>query len=393
MIHQKKMSKELDRSVNNMSLKRITNKRLFGRRRFFKYASLAAGSFSLLVACSQNTDNSSASAPEAETDTAAADPATETTNTETSREKLRVGYQTGDINNVTMVAFEEGYFDKVGLDVELVPYSSGGSMVPALAADEVDVTWFFPFPSLSAYARDIPIEVFLLDHAPGTAERLIAKQAESVDALKGAKVGVTLGTSGHFSLLVALEQAGLSPQDVTLVNLKPSEMAPAFSANQIDAAWTWEPAAGKLNELGGTDLATSDSVGSYAVALWAVRKEYAEQNPEAIAKFIEAWDLAQKDYLEDPAAGQKWEAERIGLSAEDFAAMVDRQGSEVLLIEDQLANQWLGEPGKSEETDLYRAYQQYATFLEEQGRIDKAPNDIAPLINSSYIAEYVDKKS
>lgn len=365
-----------------------TSKRLFGRRRFFKYAGLAAASFSLLVACSQNPDNSTASAPE----TAAAEEATETTSTaEAGREKIRVGYQTGDINNVTMVAFEEGYFDKVGLDVELVPYSSGGSMVPALAADEVDVTWFFPFPSLSAYARDIPIEVFLLDHAPGTAERLIAKDATSVEELAGAKIGVTLGTSGHFSLLAALEQAGVSPQDVTLVNLKPAEMAPAFSANQIDAAWTWEPAAGKLNELGGTDLASSDSVGAYAVALWAVRQEYAQKNPEAIAKFIEAWDLAQQHYLEDPAAGQKWEAERIGLSAEEFAAMVDRQGSEVLLIEDQLATQWLGEPGNAQESELYQAYQQYATFLEEEGRIDQAPDDIAPLINSSYIAEYLDR--
>lgn len=308
-----------------------------------------------------------------------------------AEEKLRVGYQTGDINNVTMVAYNEGFFEEAGLDVELVPYASGGSMVPALAAGEVDVTWFFPFPSLSAYAREIPIEVFLLDHSPKTAERLIGDY-DSIEELEGKKIGVTFGTSGHHSLLSALDQTGLSAQDVTLVNLKPAEMAPAYAAKQIDAAWTWEPAAGKLNELGGKDIATADSVGAFAVALWAVRSEFAQENPEQLQKFISAWDMAQQHYLEDPAAGQKWEAERLNLSSDEFAAMVDRQGSEVLLLESQLTNDWLGEPGGASDTALFSAYQDYAVFLEEQGRIEKAPEDIAPLINAAYLKDYVESK-
>ncbi|MEO1406596.1 MAG: NrtA/SsuA/CpmA family ABC transporter substrate-binding protein, partial [Pseudomonadota bacterium] len=198
-----------------------------------------------------------------------------------ANEPIRVGYQTGDINNVTMVAFHEGYFEAAGLDVELVPYASGGSMVPALAAGEVDVTWFFPFPSLSAYARGIDIEVVLLDHSPKTAERLIG-DASTVEELAGLSIGVTFGTSGHHSLLSALSQKELTPEDVTLVNLAPADMAPAYSADRIDAAWTWEPAAGALNELGGSDIETADSVGAFAVALWAVRGEFAEENPEAI---------------------------------------------------------------------------------------------------------------
>ncbi|MGK7907387.1 MAG: ABC transporter substrate-binding protein [Synechococcus sp.] len=306
-------------------------------------------------------------------------------------EKIRVGYQTGDINNVTMVAYNKGYFEAAGLDVELVPYSSGGSMVPALAAGEVDVTWFFPFPSLSAYARGIDIEVFLLDHSPKTAERLIG-DVNSIDELEGSSIGVTFGTSGHHSLLAALSQEELTPQDVTLVNLAPADMAPAYSADRIDAAWTWEPAAGALNELGGTDIATADSVGAFAVALWATRGEFAEENPEAIQQFIAAWDKAQQDYLADPAAGQVYEAERLNLSAEEFAAMVDRQGSEVLPIEDQLTDDWLGMPGAAENSALYEAYEEYAVFLEEQGRIDSAPENIAPLINSSYIAEYLESQ-
>ncbi|MEO0396019.1 MAG: NrtA/SsuA/CpmA family ABC transporter substrate-binding protein [Cyanobacteria bacterium P01_A01_bin.137] len=344
-------------------------------------------SWALAIACAPTTDVGSAveETTETVTDVAAA-PASDLP-------KVRVGFQTGDINNITMVAYNEGYFEEVGLDVEMSPYSSGGAMVPALAAGEVDITWFFPFPSLTAFATGIDIEVVLLDHAPLTAERLIAgESAADVPSLKGKKVGVTIGTSGHHSLLAALDQAGLSQDDINMVNLKPSEMAAAFSAKQIDAAWTWEPAAGKLNELGGKDIATAKSVGAYAVALWAARTEFAQENPEVMTKFMEAWDMAQQDYLADLKSGQQWEAERLNLTPEEFGAMVDRQGSTVVMMEDQLTDEWLGTPGQPQSTNLYKAYEEYAVFLVDQGRLDSAPEDLAPLINSSYVAEYLESK-
>ena len=363
---------------------------ILGRRKVFSLTGLAVCSLALAIGCSSNPDAPVAvesSTPEAEATTEVTkEPAVD-------MPKVRVGFQTGDINNITMVAYNEGYFEQVGLDVELSPYSSGGAMVPALAAGEVDITWFFPFPSLTAYATGIDIEVVLLDHAPLTAERLIAgESAPDVASLKGKTIGVTIGTSGHHSLLAALDQAGIAQDEVTLVNLKPSEMAAAFSAKQIDAAWTWEPAAGKLNELGGKDIATAKSVGAYAVALWAARTEFAEANPEVMIKFMEAWDLAQQDYLADPASGQKWEAERLNLTAEEFGAMVGRQGSTVVKMEDQISDEWLGTPGSPQATNLYKAYEEYGTFLVDQGRLDSVPDDLAPLINSAYVADYLESK-
>ena len=345
-------------------------RRFLSRRKFLTAAGLASCSMILAVGCSQSVE-----APvEAESATAAEEVASAPAG---DLPKVRVGFQTGDINNITMVAAEEGYFEKVGLDVEMSPYSSGGAMVPALAAGEVDITWFFPFPSLTAFATGVDLEVVLLDHAPLTAERLIAGESVAdMAALEGKTLGVTIGTSGHHSLLAALDQAGISQDDVTLVNLKPSEMAAAFSAGQIDAAWTWEPAAGKLNELGGTDIATAKSVGAYAVALWGVRKEFAEENPAVMMECMEAWDMAQ----------------RPNLSPEEFGAMVDRQGSTVIPIEDQLSDEWLGKPGAPESTNLYKAYEEYATFLVDQGRLDSVPEDLAPLINSTYIADYLETK-
>ncbi|MEL6232551.1 MAG: aliphatic sulfonate ABC transporter substrate-binding protein, partial [Cyanobacteria bacterium J06627_3] len=80
------------------------------------------------------------------------------------------------------------------------------------------------------------------------------------------------------------------------------------------------------------------------------------------------------------------------LTPEEFGAMVDRQGSTVVMMEDQLTDEWLGTPGQPQSTNLYKAYEEYAVFLVDQGRLDSAPEDLTPLINSSYVAEYLESK-
>lgn len=369
----------------------MNSSKIFRRRRFLRYVSLATVTMLFTASCNRNVSSSgNANSPDT-TNVEATDSKTDTKVDKPggAESKIRVGYQTGDINNVTMVAFNEGYFKEAGLDVELVPFGSGADMIPALGGGVVDVTWFFPFPALSAFARDIPIEVFLVDHAPRSAERLLARGIDSTAKLKGKKIGVTFGTTGHYFTLQALKKANLSERDVTLVNLKPAGMTPAYSAKQIDAAWTWEPASGKIIKMGANTLETVESVGGYAAAIWAVRKPFAQENPEAIQKFIQAWYAAQQAYLKDSRAKQRWEAKRLNLSEADFAAMVERQGTRVVSVREQLSNAWLGKPGKAKETDLYKTFEKYGKFLQDLDRIKKAPDDYSPLINSSYIQNYL----
>ena len=74
------------------------------RRKFIAAASLTVCSLALAVGCSQTVESPEATAEEA-TEVAKA-PAGE-------MQKVKVGFQTGDINNITMVAAKEGYFEKV----------------------------------------------------------------------------------------------------------------------------------------------------------------------------------------------------------------------------------------------------------------------------------------
>lgn len=59
--------------------------------------------------------------------------------------------------------------------------------------------------------------------------------------LKGKRIGVPSGSTAHYSLLIALETAGMKESDVNVVPLDVSEMMEALAQGKVDAFATWEP--------------------------------------------------------------------------------------------------------------------------------------------------------
>ena len=307
--------------------------------------------------------------------------------------KLRLGWQTGSFNFVTMVAKERGFFQQSGLDVEYLPFPFGAAMGPALAAKELDLGWIFAFPVTTMYAGGLQAEVILFDHAPKAYERLVAKpQYKTVNDLKGKSVGVSFGTSSHFFLLKALTRANVAPADVKFVNLQPAAMAPAFTTGQIDAAFTWDPGAANLNKAGGIDLATTGSLGEMAPGMWYGRSEYIRQNPEAIQRFLKGWEMALQFMLSNTREAVSYEAKRLNMSPDDALVFLKAMDTEYPTFEQQQGLPWIGRPGQQNQTRLVIAAQEYAKFLKEQGRIKELPSDWSRVVNPEPLDTYLKTK-
>ena len=59
--------------------------------------------------------------------------------------------------------------------------------------------------------------------------------------LKGKTIGVEFGGSDHVFLLKALANAGLTEDDVNLVDMSTGDASNAFISGKVDAAAIWEP--------------------------------------------------------------------------------------------------------------------------------------------------------
>jgi sulfonate transport system substrate-binding protein len=123
--------------------------------------------------------------------------------------------------------------------------------------------------------------------------------------LKGKKVGVPVGSSGHHFLFLLLAQNGLKPSDIQVVNLPASELANALETKNVDAVAVWEPITSNIELQGkGKVLADSAKV-KRSVNVYLTRNEFGKENPKLVEAFLRATKRAIDFYKKDTKAAQK----------------------------------------------------------------------------------------
>lgn len=112
-----------------------------------------------------------------------------------------------------------------------------------------DSNFFFQRGDLEvAIAGDWPTITLAASHdlqvvglAKQSFSSIITKGLRRVEDLKGKRIGSAAGTTSHYALLVALDNAGLEESDVTLVPLEVNEMGEALAQGKVEAFASWEP--------------------------------------------------------------------------------------------------------------------------------------------------------
>ena len=57
-------------------------------------------------------------------------------------------------------------------------------------------------------------------------------------------------STSHYQLIAALAEAGLTQMDVTILNMRPPEIAAAWERGDIDATFIWDPVLARVKKSG-----------------------------------------------------------------------------------------------------------------------------------------------
>jgi NitT/TauT family transport system substrate-binding protein len=158
-----------------------------------------------------------------------------------SGEKITFGY-IGDFNGTSALAIadSQGLWEKEGLDVDTKVFNDGPTQIQAFGSGDLDYGYIGPgavWLPASGKAKIIAVNTL------GNADRVIAQPGiDSIQDLKGKKVAVPEGTSGEMILDLALDAAGMSPDDVQMVPMDPPTVVSAFGSGQVDGAGLFYPA-------------------------------------------------------------------------------------------------------------------------------------------------------
>lgn len=281
----------------------------------------------------------------------------------------RIGYQT--VPNGDLVVKDQGLLEACmpSADISWSNFASGGDVVQGFGAGSVDIGLMGSSPATIALSEplELPISVIWIHAVIGEAESLVARHdsISDIEGLKGKTVAVPFSSTAHFSLLQALEDAGLdSRNDVKLINLEPEKMPSAWQGGQIDAAWVWNPVLTELMKDGTVILSSADTAeaGKPTYDLGTASNAFMEENPEFMVQWAKAQDHAVGMLEDDPAAAAESVAVEAGLSPDEAESLFE--GYTYLRASEQADEEHLG--GKMA-ADLLST----AEFLVAQGGIEK----------------------
>jgi NitT/TauT family transport system substrate-binding protein len=161
-------------------------------------------------------------------------------------DKVRIGYLPVTGHAKFFVAKEQGFFEKEGLEVELLEFQNSADGINALKAAKIDVGAFGTTAPLVHIAKGTDLRIIggvMGEDAAIVTAPASAGKIKTVADLRGKKIATVRLASGDAVLRGALHDAGLDwRKDVQIFELKnPPAVIEALKTGQVDAGVVWGP--------------------------------------------------------------------------------------------------------------------------------------------------------
>lgn len=255
-----------------------------------------------LTACGGSKPAETTAAPEA-TEAATEAKAEETTEITEAAEtfetaKVRVAYMPNmGSASLATTARDKGFFEEMGLDVEMVEFQGGPAEIAAMASGDIDISQIgHGAHALCAEGEAIIFQIdctSLADAVIGNTDKGVG----SIEELKGKTVAVTSGTSAEIILNLALQSVGMSQDDIETVEMDANGIVSAMISGNVDACATWSPGTTTiLDALGDKGVLLADNM-NYVDQVtfpssFITSQKYADENHDVLVRFARALQKA-----------------------------------------------------------------------------------------------------
>jgi len=214
--------------------------------------------------------------------------------------KMTIATGVDPVFSAYYVAQQEGLFKKHGLDVRINTGPSGSAMVAFLVNGQIESAFGSEIAGVANHNLDPNVVVVAQATRLVRWIAVVGRNVDTLDQLKGKKVGIARGSGGEVFWLAMIDKLRLNPADYTVVNVEAPEMVAALERGNIDAYAVWEPwvtrglAAIKNTKV----LRTQEGILEQGVYVY-MNRAWIEKNPAPAEAFIralvEATDLINHD--------------------------------------------------------------------------------------------------
>ncbi|WP_439814665.1 taurine ABC transporter substrate-binding protein [Zavarzinia sp. CC-PAN008] len=305
-------------------------------------------------------------------------------------QKVVVAYQTDPTPFVRAVA--SGELEKAtGWQIEFRRFNSGAEIFAAIASGDVQIGDVGSSPYAAATSKGIDVRAFYISAGAGDSEALVVRDGSGIETLadlKGKRLAAAPVSTDHYMLLSTLKQEGIAANEAEVFAIPQPEIVAAWSRGDLDGAFVWEPALGKLKENGKVLLTAGQAAERGAATFTALvaTGAFAEANPEFLQAFTATVDGFYRDYAAHPEAWNATSenarvlADFTGAKQEDVPARL--AGSIYLPAAVQASPAWLG---GAKDSGVAKVLSNTAQFLLEQQKITAVADDYSPFVDPRFV--------
>jgi ABC-type nitrate/sulfonate/bicarbonate transport system substrate-binding protein len=287
------------------------------------------------------------------------------------------------------VATEKNWWAELGLKPAFSIFPAGVPQMAAAASKSWDVGGTGSVPAVLGHVRfGIKTIGITNDESAGNAllvrKDVADKFIKTPAAMKGQTILLTANSTGDYAVQSCLKKYGLAKGDVTIKNMGQAEIISAVSSNNAELAGLWAPNIYTLEEKVGAKVLCSGKEGGVVVpGALIVRGEYAEQNPEKVAKFLaiylRAWKWMNANKPEAVAMMKKF-YEQGGVAISDASMKKEFETRPTFDLTAQLARM----DRTRGNSDMDSWFSQIAIFMRGTGAIQSVPQP-ADFITDAYM--------
>ncbi|GIQ69543.1 aliphatic sulfonate ABC transporter substrate-binding protein [Xylanibacillus composti] len=217
---------------------------------------------------------------------------------------IHVGVQgkTGILPYARQTGMIAEQLEEQNIEIRWHEFASGPPHFEALAAGRLDFGSVGGTPVIAGQVGNVDFKAVAVVSDGKKGNAIVIPPNSSIQQLadlKGKKIGVAKGSSAYNFLYMAIDQAGLTDNDIDIIQLQPDEARPALDSGAIDAWSIWEPyATTAVFQSGASILASGEDLGIDAPSFLIARTDFINEQPEATVAFLKAYEQTRLYFLE-----------------------------------------------------------------------------------------------
>ncbi|MBW4657830.1 MAG: aliphatic sulfonate ABC transporter substrate-binding protein [Drouetiella hepatica Uher 2000/2452] len=158
---------------------------------------------------------------------------------------IHIGYQKATELDLLRTRGElDKKLSELGATAEWALFPSGPPMLEAMNAGKIDFGGVGESPPIFSQAAGGQFYYVSVTPLSAASQDIVVSKNSAIQTpadLKGKKVALQKGSSAHYLLLKALEEASVSADQVEVVSLSPADARAAFEQGNVDAWSIWDP--------------------------------------------------------------------------------------------------------------------------------------------------------